>query len=37
MPLWEDPGNKQGGRITLVLNGVDLTPYLWETLVEMDM
>ncbi|KAK8811751.1 hypothetical protein WA538_000536, partial [Blastocystis sp. DL] len=33
MPLWEDPGNKQGGRITLVLNGVDLTPYLWETLL----
>lgn len=33
MPLWEDPENKQGGRITVVLNGVDLTPYLWETLV----
>ena len=33
MPLWEDPENKNGGRVTLTLTGTELLPYLWETLV----
>ncbi|KAK8807722.1 eukaryotic translation initiation factor 4E [Blastocystis sp. subtype 4] len=33
MPLWEDPENKNGGRVTLTLTGTELLPYLWETLL----
>lgn len=28
MPLWEDPENKNGGRVTLTLTGTELLPYL---------
>ena len=33
MPLWEDPENCEGGRVTLTLTGRELLPFLWETLV----
>ena len=33
MPLWEDPENCEGGRVTLTLTGKELLPFLWETLV----
>ena len=35
MPLWEDPENCEGGRVTLTLSGKELLPFLWETLVRI--
>ncbi|OAO18112.1 eukaryotic translation initiation factor 4E type 2 [Blastocystis sp. ATCC 50177/Nand II] len=32
-PLWEDPANANGGRITVSLGESQLLPYLWETLL----
>ena len=37
MPLWEDPENKNGGRVTLTLTGTELLPYLWENLVSSNI